>query len=192
MARSRSAISVAVLTLLAVGVGTAAAQTQGDGPQIVAVEPALIVDDPNPPPVPEAKAAAVTNKDLPRDGSAAAEPHTGHDDPGGDEGDKRVDWANDPNVWVCTGPDDLGQAIFIDRPSLEILETLRARAVEQRELDPTWMPLVEYDAAPPGCEPIEGKPSLEDFYRDRTILAVLHDDGSIKNDAELAAQELGS
>ena len=69
---------------------------------------------------------------------------------------------------------------------------MRTYVVEQRTADPAWMPVVEYDAAPAGCKPIEGKPSLEDFYRDRTVLAVLNDDGSIKSVAELADQEQGS
>ena len=125
---------------------------------------------------------------FPRDGSAA-EPHTGHGDPGGDD---RVDWATDPNAWVCVGPNDVGHARIVEHPSLKILESMRTYVVEQRTADPAWMPVVEYDAAPAGCKPIEGKPSLEDFYRDRTVLAVLNDDGSIKSVAELADQEQGS
>ena len=104
----------------------------------------------------------------------------------------RVDWATDPNAWVCVGPNDVGHARIVEHPSLKILESMRTYVVEQRTADPAWMPVVEYDAAPAGCKPIEGKPSLEDFYRDRTVLAVLNDDGSIKSVAELADQEQGS
>ena len=185
MAKRRLAMTVAVLAMLAGGVTAAAAGGRG-GPEIKAVEPVPIVDDSNPPAVPPAK--AVKDPDLSRDGSAA-EPHTGHGDPGGDD---RVDWATDPNAWVCVGPNDVGHARIVEHPSLKILESMRTYVVERRTADPAWMPVVEYDAAPAGCKPIEGKPSLEDFYRDRTVLAVLNDDGSIKSVAELADQEQGS
>lgn len=182
-------LGTVIAALAAVGVTAVAAGTQPSGPEIRAVNPTPVADDAEPPMAPAGKTGADDDVDLPRDGTAP-EPHSGHDNP--DDGASTVDWATDPDAWVCTGPDDVGHARIIALPSLEILEAMRDYAVEQRAADPAWMPTVEYVAAPVGCEPVDGKPSLEDFYRRRTVLAVLDTDGSIKSVQELTNEENGS
>ncbi len=176
--------TIVVAVFAVVGVTAAAASGRNTSPTIQSVAPDTIKDDPNPPPAPPEKAAAADAAvDLPR-GGPPPDTHV-HSDPGGEGSDDGVDWTNDPDVWVCVGPDDIGQARIVHLPSAELLKAMRRYVIEERVLDPTWTPTVEYEAAPPGCETIEGKPSLEDFYRDRTLLAVFHDDGSLKTEDEL-------
>lgn len=147
-----------------------------------------MVDDPSPPPVPPEKAAAVAEaQDLPRGSTQPAEAHT-HESGADSDTAGTIDWVNDPDVWVCVGPGDIGHARIIHGPSESMLLAMRDVVIRERAKDPSYMPTVEYPPAPEGCEPIEGKGTLEDFHLERSLAAVLNPDGSIKSEAELAAQ----
>ena len=185
--RKRS-IRVLVIAAVVVAVGSVSVAMARPGPSMIAVEAPSTADDPIPPPAPPEKAAAAAEaQDLPRDSTAPADEHTHDEDGEPPNGPSLVDWMNDPDVWVCIGPDDLGHSRIIHAPSESMLLAARDAVMAERAKDPGYMPTVEYAAAPEGCQPIDGKSTLEDFYRARSSAAVINADGSVKSEAEIAA-----
>ena len=180
-------IAVLVTLLLVVGVAYPVSVALAGGrpdTTVRIVEPPSLEDDPTPPPAPPEKAAAAAAaQDLPRD-SVAPEPHR-HDDEVAAAGAPGLNVANDPDVWVCVTPDGLALMRMIHLPPPALLMAARDDVAAKRAKDPQYMPVLEYEAAPEGCQPLPGMPSLEDFHRARSPLAVLNADGTIKSAAQI-------
>ena len=99
-----------------------------------------------------------------------------------DEPTGLLDVAGDSDIFACQLPDGTTYATMIHEPSPGILEAAGDYLVDQRAQDPSFMPEpARFEGPPPGCEPLEGKPSFEDFMADRTIHRLLNPDGSIKD-----------
>ena len=107
--------------------------------------------------------------------------------PSSDEVSPSIDYENDRNVWMCVSG-DLVYIHIVHKPSADILLRGRQWILEQRSTDSNFVPTVRYEAVPSDCEPAAGMSSLEEFHRQRSGLAVLNDDGSVKGEDTIRSE----
>ena len=181
------ATSLLVISTISLVVGSISVAMARPGPTVIEVQPPSTADDPTPPAAPPEKAAAAAEaQDMSRDSTLSETAHE-HEDSEPSDASGNADWTNDPDAWVCVGPDDIGQIRIIRAPSESMLLAARDAVLAERAKDPSYMPTVEYAAAPDGCEPIDGKDTLEEFHLARSSAAVINPDGSVKSKTEIAA-----